>query len=269
MLYDILFRKLERARWSLDRDVRWEALDREAIGAEELHHIRQNCLTELSALYAEEMFIRDFYDDIDFCQFMSIWYYEEMKHCLVLKEYLKRFGLEPGEEEMRRQRQSFAPADWRQTLALHFVGEHRLGTWYQRWSEHFREPVIRQIYGLIAADEFRHADCYFRFMQKAIEREREALLPFIETCLFMLRNPRGDKHPTSLRVNGRQQPSVLERLDDPEYVRRMLKKTIGEEDEGRLARRVLNLLGRLAGRRLNDRADAVRLVRELRALQAV
>ena len=38
------------------------------------------------------MFLRDFYADIDFCSFVSIWFYEEMKHHLTLRKYLEHCG---------------------------------------------------------------------------------------------------------------------------------------------------------------------------------
>jgi hypothetical protein len=50
-----------------------------------------NAITEWAALPATEMFLRDNRDDSDFCAFMSIWFYEEQKHALVLIEYLRRF----------------------------------------------------------------------------------------------------------------------------------------------------------------------------------
>ena len=64
-----------------------------------IHDLRQICLTELSALYATEMFLRDFYTDIDFCSFVSIWFYEEMKHHMVLRKYLEQCGETFDEEK--------------------------------------------------------------------------------------------------------------------------------------------------------------------------
>jgi len=43
-----------------------------------------NAITEWSALPATEMFLRDNKDDSDFSAFISIWFFEEQKHSLVL-----------------------------------------------------------------------------------------------------------------------------------------------------------------------------------------
>ena len=50
-----------------------------------------NAITEWAALPATEMFLRDNRGDSDFCAFMSVWFFEEQKHSLVLIEYLRRF----------------------------------------------------------------------------------------------------------------------------------------------------------------------------------
>ena len=107
-----------------------------------------NAITEWSALPATEMFLRDNRDDSDFSAFMSIWFFEEQKHSLVLMEYLKRFrpDLVPTEQELHEVRFEFEPAPALETLMLHFCGEIRLNHWYRRAAEWHTEPVIKHIY---------------------------------------------------------------------------------------------------------------------------
>ena len=101
---------------------------------EQARTIKMNAITEWSALPATEMFLRDNQDDSDFSAFMSIWFYEEQKHSLVLIEYLRRFRPElvPTEEELHAVRFPFDPAPALETLMLHFCGEIRLTQWYRR-----------------------------------------------------------------------------------------------------------------------------------------
>jgi hypothetical protein len=118
------------------------------------------------------MFLRDNQSDSDFSAFMSIWFYEEQKHALVLMEYLRRFRPElvPSEAELQAVRFPFDPAPALETLMLHFCGEIRLNHWYRRAAEWHTEPVIKKIYELISRDEARHGGAYLRFMKRAIER---------------------------------------------------------------------------------------------------
>jgi hypothetical protein len=76
---------------------------------------------------------------------MSVWFFEEQKHALVLMEYLRRFrpDLVPTEAELHAVRFEFDPAPPLETLMLHFCGEIRLNHWYRRAAEWHTEPVIK------------------------------------------------------------------------------------------------------------------------------
>ncbi|HWR87070.1 MAG TPA: hypothetical protein VN277_01480, partial [Acidiferrobacterales bacterium] len=106
MLYPDLFTSLEAVRWNMTNDVPWERFDPAKLSDEQALTVKMNAITEWSALPATEMFLRDNRDDSDFCAFMSIWFYEEQKHSLVLMEYLARFRPElvPTEEELHEVR---------------------------------------------------------------------------------------------------------------------------------------------------------------------
>jgi hypothetical protein len=114
-----------------------------------------NAITEWAALPATEMFLRDNRDDSDFSAFMSVWFFEEQKHSLVLMEYLRRVPPRPGADRGRaaRVRFDFDPAPKLETLMLHFCGEIRLNHWYRRAAEWHSEPVIKAIYETLARDE--------------------------------------------------------------------------------------------------------------------
>ena len=171
MLYPDLFRSFERVRWSLERDIPWETFDKSLLNEDQAMTIKMNAITEWSALPATEMFLRDNKEDSDFSAFMSVWFYEEQKHSLVLIEYLKRFwpDLVPTEQELDAVRFEFDPAPAMETLMLHFCGEIRLNHWYRCASEWHSEPVIKKIYHTIAMDEARHGGAYLKYMKKALK----------------------------------------------------------------------------------------------------
>lgn len=103
MLFHDLYHSLEKARWSMADDVPWDDFDASLLTEEQALTIKYNAITEWAALPATEMFLRDNRDDSDFSAFMSIWFYEEQKHALVLMEYLRRFrpDLCPTEKELQ------------------------------------------------------------------------------------------------------------------------------------------------------------------------
>lgn len=260
--YDRMFRRLEKARWSL-ADIRLDGVDRARQTDESLMLLRVNCLMELSALYATRMFLRDFRELPDFCQFISIWYYEEMKHYLVLREYLKVFDMAPDVATFPALDTELSPSPWPPTLALHYCGELRLGMWYHRWSREAPEPVLGQIYQLIGNDEFRHAGCYEEFMGQAVRRFPEALVDFLQAAKWMLVNPALDKHPTTMKSARESDSSVVDRIEGYEVLQAHIRRTISDADEQALRGQVLTAMSKLAGTELKKLSDLSALAREL------
>jgi hypothetical protein len=274
MLYPELFGSLERARWNMAEDVPWSAFDASKLSDEQALTVKMNAITEWSALPATEMFLRDNRGDADFSAFMSIWFYEEQKHALVLMEYLRRFRPElvPTEEELQAVRFEFDPAPPLETLMLHFCGEQRLTRWYKRAAEWHDEPVLRHVYGLISEDEARHGGAYLRYMRRALDTDAdEARAAFSRIGVLMASGGRGGKplHPTNLHVNRELFPrdTVQSRLPDPGWLDRWLDEQIRftAEHEQRVVRAILRSLSALFGESFESVRDLNRYRKALPA----
>ena len=233
MLYPKIFRQLEKVRWNMADDIPWDTFDPALLTDEQAQTIKMNAITEWSALPATEMFLRDNRHDSDFSAFMSIWFFEEQKHSLVLMEYLRRFrpDLVPTEAELHEVRFEFEPAPALETLMLHFCGEIRLNHWYRRASEWHSEPVIKQIYTQLSQDEARHGGAYLRYMKRAIQKfGDEALAAFSKVGVLMASARRTAQalHPTNLHVNKALFPrdTVQSRLPDPLWLEHWLDTQI-------------------------------------------
>jgi hypothetical protein len=266
MLYDDLFVRLERARWNFTDEIDFTTIDHSLLTEQWLHDLRQICLTELSALYATEMFLRDFYADIDFCSFISIWFYEEMKHHMVLRKYLEHCGQSFDEEkELPRLRLTFAEGPAIETLTMHFCGEQRLAHWYTAFSHNAPEPLLRKIFKILAADELRHAACYAKYLRKAVTNRPEVLPDVLKMTLWMLRSTNdAPKHPTTVTS-----PSVVDQLEDPEYISRMLDWYLpGRDHEAPVQRRILALMSELAGTKMTSTKDILPVIRNLTPVAA-
>jgi len=279
LLYAELFKSLESVRWNMETDVPWNEFDASRLSDEQARTIKMNAITEWSALPATEMFLRDNHGDSDFSAFMSVWFFEEQKHALVLMEYLRRFrpDLVPTEEELHAVRFQFDPAPRLETLMLHFCGEIRLNHWYRRAAEWHTEPVIKSIYRLLSQDEARHGGAYLRYMKKYLgELGDSARAAFAKIGVLMASAKRTDKalHPTNLHVNQSLFPNdtVQSRLPDPGWLERWLDEQIrfDKEWETKVVDRILHNLSLLFERTFNSVQDLNRYRKEIAArLRAV
>lgn len=263
MLYPELYDRLERARWHLS-EIPFDQIDKSKVDQDMIHDIKHVTLTELGALPATKMFIRDFAADTDFQRFITVWSFEEGKHSLVLERYLERCGVELTKPEMDKVNIDFETAPWIETLTMHFLGEQRLGMWYASFSgfgpgsrpaeQAMGEPVLRQIFRLMAQDEWRHAGCYFGFLKKAVAENPEYLENICKMSMWMLRGRY--RHPTNIT-----EPSVMGQLDDPAYFVNMINRFTTPESEKAMEQRVLNHISILAGQEILTMKDLVRYVK--------
>lgn len=255
MLYPELFKSLEAVRWNMEADIDWARFDPSLLSDEQAATIKMNAITEWAALPATEMFLRDNREDSDFSAFMSVWFFEEQKHSLVLIEYLRRFKPEfvPTEEELHRVRFEFDPAPALETLMLHFCGEVRLNHWYRCAGQWHTEPVIKQIYETIAQDEARHAGAYLRYMKRALNDRGEAIAQrakraFSKIGVLMASAKRTSQalHPTNLHVNQEMYPNdtVQSKLPEPGWLEHWLDRQIrfDNEWESKVSARILHNL---------------------------
>jgi len=256
MLYPELFKQLEAVRWDMDRDIPWQQHDASRLSDEQAQTIKMNAITEWSALPATEMFLRDNRDDSDFSAFMSIWFFEEQKHALVLMEYLRRFrpDLVPTEQELHAIRFEFDPAPALETLMLHFCGEIRLNHWYRRAAEWHTEPVIKHIYTTLSQDEARHGGAYLKYMRRAMARsgaEAQAAFAKVGVLMASARRTAQALHPTNLHVNKTLFPhdTIQSRLPNPEWLAHWLDTQINFDAvwENKVIDRILHNLSLLMG----------------------
>ena len=274
MLYPELFRQLESVRWDMDRDIPWQSFDATKLTEEQAQTIKMNAITEWAALPATEMFLRDNRHDSDFSAFMSIWFFEEQKHSLVLMEYLKRFSPQhaPTEQELHDVRFDFDPAPPLETLMLHFCGEIRLNHWYRRAAEWHTEPVIKQIYTQLSHDEARHGGAYLRYMKRAMEKfgdEARAAFTKVGVLMASARRTAQALHPTNLHVSKAHFPrdTIQSRMPDPEWLEHWLDNQIKFDAvwESKVGERILHNLSLLMNRSFKTVQELNRYRKELAA----
>src|SRR4051794_40535054 len=85
--YYRLLEASEQGRW-IFADLPWDSFDETKVTPDLLHNAKAAAFGELTTFSATEAFMKLFHDDIDFTQWLAVWFYEETKHPLALIKWL-------------------------------------------------------------------------------------------------------------------------------------------------------------------------------------
>lgn len=165
-----LFAEAEKVRWRA-ADIPWDALDRARVSPALLGLVREAALSELTTHSAARRFLQEFADDVDFTQWIAVWFYEESTHPQVLMQWLHCFGERCSAEFVRRGRQS-APFMRSRfgTLVTNIISETIAAHNYLTLHRAIDEPVLAAITKNLASDEARHARGFFAYARRMLER---------------------------------------------------------------------------------------------------
>lgn len=155
----------DRGSWSLERDVRWDAVDTG------LAHSRPDLLAQLRDAALIESFhpvhlnwmLGELWDDLSATTAISLELFEGFKHFHALRSYLDAVRYEPAitTAEIVHIRASARAVGPRGTLIERLVefmlSEHLASYFFRRLGEQAPDPVLAELLAFIAADEVRHA----------------------------------------------------------------------------------------------------------------
>src|ERR1041384_3926061 len=92
MLHTSLFDQAEGVRWQMS-EIPWARIDRDAVTEPLRALVKEIAFAELTTFSATRRFMTDFADDVDFTQWISVWFYEESKHPQALLRWLRHVGV--------------------------------------------------------------------------------------------------------------------------------------------------------------------------------
>ena len=165
-LYARHARAADRGAWSVERDIRWQHIDGAVALAQPdiLAKLRDAALIESFHPVNLSRLIRFAWDDVDAGVVFSLEMYEGFKHFHAIRLYLDAVAYEPRitDDELREIRQhadrgDLDRADPVTPLVEFMLSEHLAAYFFRRLGEQAREPQLRALLALIAADEVRHA----------------------------------------------------------------------------------------------------------------
>jgi ferredoxin len=171
-VFDRLFDEAERARWRLD-DLPWSGLLHAAVTPELVGLVREIAAAEATTFSATQRFLGEFSDDVDFTNWISVWFYEETKHPQALSRWLGLVGAAVDERSIRRARVTAPFMKSRfGTLVTNIISEMVASARYMGLHARSPEPLLARIAGHLAGDEARHAASFFTFARKRLAGSR-------------------------------------------------------------------------------------------------
>ena len=180
-LYARHARASDRGSWSVERDIRWGTIDPGLILGDRqlLEQLRSAALIEAYHPVHLQRLLAETWDDVDAGVVFSLELYEGFKHFHALRMYLDAVGYQPALTDadivdMRRvaRDEDTGAYDLVERLVEFMLSEHLASYFFRRLAEQTREPVLREMLTLIAADEVRHAQSASDLLAKRINGDR-------------------------------------------------------------------------------------------------
>ena len=177
----------ELGAWSVERDVRWDAIDRRrALSRPDLLALlRDAAIVESYHPVNIARLLRLASDDVDTGALLSLELYDGFKHFHGLRTYLEVVGYEPSitDSDILAARRTGARDDTHsenliERLVVFMLSEHLASYFFRRLGEQAPEPIMAELLSLIAADEARHAQGTSDLLAKRIAADA-SVVPLI------------------------------------------------------------------------------------------
>ena len=167
----------DRGSWSVERDIRWAAVEPALALAdgELLAYLRDAALIEAYHPVHLQRLLAETWDDVDAGAVFSLELFEGFKHFHALRTYLDLVGYVPAitDDDIVAMRAAARAADAGsydvvERLVEFMLSEHLASYFFRRLGERAREPVLAELLTLVAADEVRHAQSASDLLAKRI-----------------------------------------------------------------------------------------------------
>jgi len=187
-----------KRNWSVFDDIPWDKLDPSKISAKTGLCVETFC--------AEEMYLPDYAGAglgmtrsiFGLAWFEARWTFEESKHALALREYLKRSGLRDA-AELDRFEESTLSQQWKLPFAkrremacygaLQETATHLAYRAQKQLAERENNPVLEAIYFLLGRDEAAHAGFYCNLVEFELQEDRAGTLTDLANVISKFQMP--------------------------------------------------------------------------------
>ncbi len=217
-LYPSVSAIAEGVRWKLT-DIPWAAFDLSRATAPLRAMVREMAYSEYTTFSATQRFMDTFGNDTDFSQWVSVWFYEETRHPMLLLKWLELAGEKQDAEFASKGRVSVPfMKSTTGTLVTNVISEMVAAEAYVGFVR-VTEPVLAILAQRIGADEARHGASFFTYARRAIARSPEPdreRLAAMKVLHFWLHAAQTVSHPVNEAVE--RMRALLPAAGEPPFV---------------------------------------------------
>lgn len=172
MDFDDLFIKHERVRWSPLTDIPpLSEVDPSKVNDQLIDDLIVLAKAEFSSIPAIIDLLRIFRGNDDLTAWLSIWFAEEVRHHLVLRQWATASGRDPASMIPETREPELGAPSPVATLAVNVLGEIRTCWLYAAMAAATDEPVLSVLLRKIAGDEGRHAQGFAHYACRIVDRD--------------------------------------------------------------------------------------------------
>ena len=188
MIYADYLSTAEMQRWSLDFDIPWGDVDRDAALTQPalLQRLRDSALIESFFPSFTSRAMEVLWDDVAATAVFSIQLYESYKHFHVFNQYLQRVGFAPITDEeiaaTRAANRCLHYDDGTTLLTRYMMSEHFAAFHFMKDAKQAREPVLRTILHFVGRDELRHTQFAYDLLALRIQRRPDDAVKVLEAA---------------------------------------------------------------------------------------
>lgn len=180
--FDRFYRTHEKVMWELGA-LDFKTLRRDLLTPEDIAAVRGAMFVEShNPVYTQRIlgYFRGHRDEQEMASFVTTWSYEEMKHYLILRQYLETTGL-VDQSELEAQLTVVRSGPWgdmemgftrAQSFIYTMMQEQFTGIFYKKFAKFTKEPLLQEILRLIGKDEYRHCQYYLDKCQEELAEDK-------------------------------------------------------------------------------------------------
>jgi hypothetical protein len=181
----------ELGAWSVQHDIRWDAIDRDRARTrpELLDRLREAAIVESYHPVYIARLLRLASGDVDAGALLSLELYDGFKHFHGLRTYLDIVEHEPEITDhdilaarRRANDDTMHPGELVEQLVVFMLSEHLASYFFRRLGEQAPEPVLAELLSLIAAHVARQAQGTSEMIAKRFANDRSVIARILESA---------------------------------------------------------------------------------------